>query len=125
MLETIAMTANAEAMPMPIEVPVERLWLEAGGIGVGGVVVSLIDVVAEAEAAAEAAAEVTCDCEMVGADVATLLLVEELTVDVADHVATEGPGVFIYWKESVFPIVALTNEKWQPAGFAPPTEEST
>src|SRR5579862_9319418 len=108
------MTANAEAMPMPMEVPVERLWLEASGVGVGGVIIVVdiavgrVDVVAEAEAAA---GEV-CDCEMVGADVAAPLLVGEPAVDVADHVTTEGPGVLIYWKESVFPVVALTNEKW-------------
>jgi hypothetical protein len=58
-------------------------------------------------------------------DVATPLPAEERVEEIADHVTTEGPGVFIYRKESVFPIVAFTNAKWQPDGFALPAEENT
>ncbi|KAI9766137.1 MAG: hypothetical protein M1840_006704 [Geoglossum simile] len=115
------MMANVEATAILTEAPIERVRLEAGGGG-GGVVVGRVGVVADTEAAV--AEEETDDCELVGADVAELP-VEELAVEVADHVATEGPGVLIYLKESVFPAVALTKVKWQPVGLVPPTEERT
>ena len=88
----------------------------------GGVVVGRVGVVAEAEAAT---GEVGGCNVVVGVDAAAPLPVEELVKEVAAQVTADEPGVFIYRKESVFPIVALANEKWQPAGFATLAKEST